>query len=175
MLMLFAALALIPFITLPPYVRAKRSERWPTSDGVISANWLKVIHNPRDGMNYYHGEIEYRYRAEGRDYVSSRIAFGTDDYSSQSAAQQRLDRYPMRSPVKVYCDPADPSFAVLKPGRNDEMELLYMMQLCFIAAFGSLFIGTWLWYQDQKESAGVARPPAIPGNPATAPHIRSSN
>jgi len=55
----------------------------------------------------------------------------------------------MRSEVKVYYDPADPSFGILQPGRNDEMELLYKMDLWFIGIFGLLFVATLLWYDEQ--------------------------
>jgi len=160
---LFATLAIIPMLSLPPYVRAKRSERWPTTDGVISANWLKVIHNTKNGSNFYRPEIEYHYRVAGKDYVSARISFGFgDSYVSLPVAQQVLDRYPMRAAVKVSYDPADPPFAVLQPGRTEDMEFLYKVQLGFIGVFGLLLLGTWLWYQDPPQSSTVAR---ASGNP----------
>jgi len=42
-LTLFAVLVAVSVIALRPYVRAKRSEHWPTAAGMISANWLKVL------------------------------------------------------------------------------------------------------------------------------------
>ena len=148
-LVLFAALVVIAIAALPPYLRAKRSERWPTAEGVISANWLKVIYNARNRTDFCHAEIEYRYHVGTKEYSSTKVSFGRDRYRSQPEAQHMLDRYPMRSAVKVYYDPADPSFGILQPGRNDEMELLYKMELWFIGIFGFLFTATLLWYDEQ--------------------------
>ncbi len=152
---LFAALVLIAIAALPPYLRAKRSEYWPTTDGVISASWVKVIYNARNRTDFYHAEIEYRYRVGTKEYSSAKVAFGPDRYGSLADAKHLLDRYPMRSAVKVYYDPAAPSFGILQPGRDDEMELLYKMELWFIGIFSFLFVATLLWYEEQPRSASL--------------------
>lgn len=82
---------------------------------------------------------------------------GYDPYVLQSQAQRVLDRYPMRSAVKVYYDPADPSFAILQPGRDEDMEILYKMELAFIGVFGFAFLATLLCYDDQPRAADSVR------------------
>ena len=148
-LTLFAVLVAACAVSLPPYFRAKESERWPTAAGVISANWLRV------GIGkygrFFHPEIAFRYRVGDVDYQGSRISFGFDRDGPQREAQDILDRYPMGSPVKVYYDPANPAFGILQPGRNDEIQLLYKMDLWLMGIFGFLLVATWLWYGDQKE------------------------
>ena len=57
----------------------------------------------------------------------------------------------MGSVVKVYYEPGNPSLGILEPGRNEEMELLYKMDLWFIGIFSFSFVATWFWYDDQKE------------------------
>ena len=149
-LALFAALAVIAIAALPPYLRARKSERWPTTDGVISKNWVEVAYSSKYRRYSYFPRIEYRYHVGSKEYRSSRFSFGRDSYFSQLRdAQSVLDAHPMRSEVKVYYDPADPSFGILQPGRNDEMELLYKMDLWFIGIFGLLFVATLLWYDEQ--------------------------
>jgi len=154
---LFAVLVAVSVIALPRYVRAKRSERWPAAPGVISANWLKVGIGKYGRL--YHPEIAFRYRVGAADYQSNRISFGFDRDGPQREAQNILDRYPMGSAVKVYYDPANPAFGILQPGQNDEMQLLYKMDLWLIGIFGSLLVATWLWYDDQKEVVEFSRPP----------------
>lgn len=157
-LVLFAALVVIAMAALPQYLRAKRSERWPTASGAISANWLKVLIG-RNGRRFYHPEITFRYRVGGADYQSSRISFAFDrNQRDQREAQNILDRYPMGSVVKVYYEPGNPSFGILEPGRNEEMELLYKMDLWLIGIFSFSFVATWFWYDDQKEVVKLSTP-----------------
>jgi hypothetical protein len=73
---------------------------------------------------------------------------------SQAEAQQKLDRYPMRSAVKVYYDPAEPPFGILQPGRDQEMEFLYKMELWFIGVFTLAFVAPALWYDNGREPVG---------------------
>ncbi len=154
----FAALVMVGVVALPPYVRAKRSEHWPTTDGKISGNQLKVIYNPKRRMHFYHAEVEYRYRVGSKDYVSSQIAFGADGYGSQREAEQTLGRYPIRSAVNVYYDPTDPSFAIMQPGRNPDMELLYKLDLWFIGVFSLAFVANALWYHDTPKASTRVQP-----------------
>jgi uncharacterized protein DUF3592 len=157
---LFAFLVLVPVIALPPYLRAKRSQHWPTANGAVSANWLKVLFSTRNNRRYYRPEITFRYRVGGTDYQSSRISFGFDrSLPYQREAQNILDRYPMGSAVKVYYEPGNPSLGILEPGRNEEMELLYKMDLWFIGIFSFSFVATWFWYDDQKEVAEFSTQP----------------
>ncbi len=65
----------------------------------------------------------------------------------------------MGSAVKVYCDPANPTFGILQPGRNDEMQILYKMDLWLMGIFAFLLVATWLWYDDQKEVVEFPTPP----------------
>jgi Protein of unknown function (DUF3592) len=157
-LTVFAVLVAVSAISLPPYVRAKKSEHWPTAAGIISANWLRVGIGKRG--RFYHPEIAFRYRVGGADYQGSRISFKFDRDGPQREAQSILDRYPMGSAVKVYYDPANPAFGILQPGRNDEMQLLYNVDLWLIGIFSFLLLTTWLWYDDRKkEVAEFSTPP----------------
>jgi hypothetical protein len=89
--------------------KAKESESWPTSPGVIT----RCDHvNKKKGSGFVvRSDIAYSFSANGKEYTSDRLWFGP----SQDA-YANLARYPKGSAVTVHYQPSDPSIAVLETG-----------------------------------------------------------
>jgi hypothetical protein len=81
-------------------------------------------------------DINYRYKVNGANYSSSRIAL-LDLASTTGRAQNIVRRYPDKSAIRVYYNPADFSAAVLEPGSADGINFLYVVGGIFAA--GGLF------------------------------------
>jgi hypothetical protein len=120
--------------------KAKRSLSWPSVEGEIAHS--AVLYQTQrsltqDTSNTYKADIAYRYKVKGRNYSSSSIALLDLATSSSGRAQTLVNRYPDKSKVDVYYDPANPADAVLEPGSSSGLSFLYLIGGIF--AVGGLF------------------------------------
>jgi len=137
-------------VSLPQYLRAKKSTQWPSVPGVITASWMRS--GLCKGMPCYHGEIEYRYRVEGADRRGTRLDLSRSHWAARESWQRVLDQYPPGKAVTVYYETANPANSVLAPGLVGEMEELYRMDLGMICFFGFCLAAAFLWYRDPDPS-----------------------
>jgi len=137
----FALIVLLCCAALPPYLQAKKSARWPSVDGGITASWMRSGY--WRGVKFYRGEVEYRYRVGKTEYHGNAFSLGPAHAAAEEVWQRVLDEYPVGKTVKVYYDPGHPATAILEPGLHGEMEFLYKMDLprspsfilmCFLVA-----------------------------------------
>jgi hypothetical protein len=144
----------LSLIALPKYLRAKRSEHWPTTEGVITSSWLRPGYGKRQA---YVAQVEFRYRVGNIEYWSTTRSFGYEHYARPSAWQPVVDKYPKGKAVRVYYEPGNPALGILEPGRDDEMELLYKLDLILIWGFGLGVVVTLLWYRDPEDVTVLTR------------------
>ena len=83
----------------------------------------------------YLGNVQYRYRVGATDYVGSRLSFEQAHVACAECWQSAIRPYPVGKTVIVFYDPRNPASAVLEPGLVGELDLLYKMELFFVAAF----------------------------------------
>lgn len=101
-------------------LRAWESARWPSVSTVIA--WSDLV-SDASGRR---ANIRYEYEVDGRLFASRRITPTDDDPGARfrtltsgwqrSEAPRLVEQFPRGKRVRVFYDPADPSFAVLKPG-----------------------------------------------------------
>jgi Protein of unknown function (DUF3592) len=119
--------------------KARQSLSWPSTEGEIahSAVLYQTDRTPTTGGTAtYKADISYRYKVNGANYSSSRIAL-LDLASTTGRAQNIVERYPDNSRVQVYYNPSDVSDAVLEPGTPAGNSFLYFVGGLFAA--GGLF------------------------------------
>lgn len=158
-LSVFGAMIVIAGLALPPYLRAKQSAQWPSTDGVITNSWMNV--RVAKGMPYYHGEIGYKYRVGSVAYHGSALSLGRPIWASKEVWQPVLDQHPMGKMVRVYYDPLDPAKAVLEPGLHGDMESAYKVDLMLLwGGIGGLVVCARFYFdRSRPDESGTAAVP----------------
>jgi hypothetical protein len=122
--------------------KARQSESWPSTEGEIahSAILYRTDTTTTNGdVASYKADIAYRYKVRGANYSSSKVALLDLSTSSSGRAQTIVQRYPDKSKVQVYYNPADPSESILEPGSTGGINVLYLIGGIFATA-GVLFL-----------------------------------
>ncbi|HEX9558578.1 MAG TPA: DUF3592 domain-containing protein [Reyranella sp.] len=124
---------------------ATAAARWPTTPGTILSSIAEshrtlVPRGRGQTIVVWSPVVEYSYGVDGRNYHSSRLAFGGDVASSRAFADEIVARYPVGHEVTVHFDPANPSFAVLEP-RVAFAWSTFLLTVAFFAA--ALFFSGW--------------------------------
>jgi hypothetical protein len=152
LLYIFGFMSVISCLTLPPYLRAKKSVYWPSTSGVVTKSWMNVTYSSRVHQQRFRGEIRYRYRVGSTEYEGKDLSFAPAQWSKQEHAQALLDQYPVAKSVRVYYDPRHSSTAILQPGLFGDMELVYELDVILIVGGVLGFVITLLGYRDRKET-----------------------
>ena len=116
--------------------KARQSESWPSTDGEIAHSAILYQTDTtatNNGVATYKADVAYRYKVNGANYSSSKVAF-LDLAASSGRAQNIVQRYPDKSKVEVYYNPADPSEAILEPGSVGGINFLYLIGGIFATA-----------------------------------------
>ena len=122
--------------------KARQSESWPSTEGEIAHSatlYQTDTTATSNGVATYKADIAYRYKVNGANYSSSKVALLDLASSSSGRAQNIVQRYPDKSKVQVYYNPADPSEAILEPGSVGGINFLYIFGGIFATA-GVLFL-----------------------------------
>ena len=117
--------------------KARQSESWPSTEGEIahSATLYQTDSTAtNNGVATFKADIAYRYKVKGANYSSSKVALLDLATSSSGRAQTIVQRYPDKSKVQVYYNPADPSDAILEPGSTGGVNVLYLIGGIFATA-----------------------------------------
>jgi hypothetical protein len=117
--------------------KARQSESWPSTEGEIahSATLYQTDSTAtNNGVATFKADIAYRYKVKGASYSSSKVALLDLATSSSGRAQTIVQRYPDKSKVQVYYNPADPSDAILEPGSTGGVNVLYLIGGIFATA-----------------------------------------
>lgn len=101
--------------------------RWPVTAGtVIRAEAAEYLDNRRrtDGKSWWHVDIDYAYKVQGRDYRGRRISPEPLLFLSQGRAVKAAMAFAPGQAVVVHYNPNNPSAAVLKPVAGGTPRLL---------------------------------------------------
>jgi hypothetical protein len=150
LLWVFAILLGVSVISLPQYLRIKKSAGWPSVPGVVTASTM--LSGLCRSAPCYRGQIDYQYRVADANYHGSALSLARTHWAVRDSWQRVLDRYPVGRDVRVYYEPRHPANAVLEPGLVGDTYLLYKMVLGMIWFFGFGFLAVLLWYRDPQPS-----------------------
>lgn len=105
------------------YRDGRRSLGWPSVSGQVTSSSVSLETTQADSdsrlVSTYYPSVSYDYRVDGQSFKGSRIGVGgTEGFSRKEDAEAVAGRYPIGSKVDVYCDPANPGYAVLVRGAN---------------------------------------------------------
>ena len=127
------------FRGLPGLFRALAALGWRRADGrILDAGTLGYTGAAGGGhgrTRMVRGAVSYRYAYEGREYVGSRLSFGTPvGLNPALASLAGASRYQPGQPVTVFVDPKDPSRAVLR--RSAPSSLVFALMGAGLIALG---------------------------------------
>ena len=126
------------------------SKAWPTATAAIQASRVAEQGTYIKTMQVgtcYRLEVEYRYRAQGTEYTSSRVQFGNKWLDDQEFMRGLAAKYPAGAEVTVHYDPRKPSSAVLDTSEEvvAELESDYRARAFWFATAPMIFcVVTWL-------------------------------
>jgi hypothetical protein len=146
-------LSLIIFVALGCFIfglltlaKAHSSASWPSVPGFIEGSEVGAI-APNDPDTSYKPIITYRYLVDGREFRSSVIGFGLENYcGSMHFAQRYLATYPVGKTVEVFYKESSPGVSVLEPGISRQSFIPLQFGLLFLA----LGVGALLLYLHQE-------------------------
>ena len=117
---------------------SRESGSWPSIQGTISSSSVSkrtTRDSDRRTRTTYYPKVGYRYRVDGRNYISSRIAFGTGDSGGSAKwARKIVNKYPVGKNVTVYYNPQDPQYGVLESGFTWRSIMILLAGIAFFAA-----------------------------------------
>jgi hypothetical protein len=97
-------------------VQCRASLNWPSAPGKVERSGVfEKIDRTAQGrrMVEHSAAVVYQYTVQGKEYTSSRLAFGPEQ-TYASTAKSEAARYRPEQEVAVYYDPTDPKNAVLE-------------------------------------------------------------
>jgi len=130
-------------------VIAFRSKHWPFVIGTITqGKTKKVVVRSVGEHNGGHGSIQvdycYTYEVNGTQYQSKRVTLSDNMVKTGKSLKKTLLKFAEGSQVKVYYNPEDHQYSVLKPGTT------FYNFGPLITPFGFIAIGIWLIYFMEK-------------------------
>lgn len=130
----------------PTLANSEASVNWPRTIGhVLTSKVVETKKNKRRQkrniqVTMYHPEVGFKYEVDGHTYSSSNIFFGlVSESESAVRAKDVLKKYPARSSVNVFYNPAAPETCTLEPGAKTSSYIYYWGSLV-IAALGLIVV-----------------------------------
>lgn len=135
-----------------------QSENWPTALGHINSSTIKT-HSSQEGTGY-EPVIQYSYVISGVKYHSERIHVGSTGWAGlYGRARQMVARFRVGKTVKVYYHPQHPQQAVLIPGLQLGVTLVFLIPGIVLMIFGPIAavyqITLWIGILDWIGTLGV--------------------
>ncbi len=137
--------AAFAFFGYRSYQLGTQSKAWPVAKGaVIQSEVVKSTRTTGTGTNRrkvveHVPIVAYAYNVDRQSYRSSRITFGA---SNKLNARKTVARYPKGKQIKVFYNPQKPDQAVLEPGADSTLSIVFIgigVSLAFMGAFYSVY------------------------------------
>jgi hypothetical protein len=125
---------------LPGLFQALAALGWRRAEGQIlgagTAGYTSAAGGGHGRAHMVRGVASYRYTHEGREYLGSRVSFGTPlGLNPALASLAGASRYAPGQAVTVFVHPKDPSRAVLR--RSAPSSLIFVAMGAFFLALGA--------------------------------------
>ncbi len=102
------------------------ARHWPTAKGrIITSKVDEYRTRSRIRVARLCLDIDYLYMVNGVIYEGHRVNVGWACFGSEASVKEKLARYPAGKEVMVHYDPKDPSRALLEPGLDWSIFLLW--------------------------------------------------
>ena len=125
---------LLFFLNLRAILRAKASETWETTKGVILSSELVKQNMTGESSTSYKPKVDYEYYIQKNTYKSKRVYFGSNIMTTlkKSKSQDIVDKYPKGREVTVYYDQTNEKISVLETGIKSEIVVGLILGIIFV-------------------------------------------
>jgi hypothetical protein len=116
----------------------RREVLWTRVEATITSSEVADVYVWGDGYRKYYGpRVRYKFSLNGVEHEGTRLQMD-DGRNPKSDVQRQISRYPVGAVVSAYCDPKNPSHAVLE--LDEDGGEMFMAGLGFIPAFALVAI-----------------------------------
>ncbi|MFK7851959.1 MAG: DUF3592 domain-containing protein [Akkermansiaceae bacterium] len=104
------------FLMGQSYQRAVEQRAWPQVDALVLSSELEEWQHDDFSPMEYRMKILYGYEWEGERKTGERFGFrGNPKYNKRNKVMNLVESFPVGKTVKIFVNPEDPSFTILKP------------------------------------------------------------
>ncbi len=127
LLYIFLAIGVLSFyVGTRKAVEGIRAKSWPTAKGRIVTSKVDEIRTEQKmRIARLCLKVDYLYMVDNVIYEGHRVNVGWSCFGTQASVEEKLKRYPPGAEVTVYYNPAYPSQALLEPGLDWSIFLLW--------------------------------------------------
>jgi hypothetical protein len=137
-------------------INAIASRRWPLGEAEV----IRALTEEQKGRRRkFVPVVEFRYQHDGREYLGSRLVFGSMFNHTKAEAAAVVERFQPGTRWAVSIDPQRPHVAVIQPGPHAHN----WIAICFLGTF-TAFTATFLVRAARDVTAHYTR--SLPASPA---------
>ena len=119
------------------YSRAVEQREWPQVDAVVLSSEVEEWRHDEFSQMEYRVKILYGYEWNGEGKTGDRYGFrGTPNYNKRDKVEGIVESYPAGKATKVFVNPDDPDFAILKPDSKAAGYSIWFPMLFVIGGLG---------------------------------------
>jgi hypothetical protein len=122
------------------YMRAVDQRAWQKVQGVVLSSEIEEYKHDDYSPMEYRMKILYGYEWKGERKTGDRYGFrGNPKYNKQNKIAALVESYPVGKKIRVYVNPADASFTMLKPDSKAAGYSIWFPMLFVVGGLGIAF------------------------------------
>lgn len=119
------------------YERADAMHDWPQAEAVVLSSAVEEWQHDEYSPMEYRLDILYGYQWEGESRTGDRLTFRGNPFSNKaSTAEGLMEKFPQGKKIKVYINPADANFAIIKPDSKAAGYSIWFPMLFVVGGLG---------------------------------------
>jgi Protein of unknown function (DUF3592) len=119
------------------YMRAVEQRDWPQVEGVVLSSEIEEYKHDEFSPMEYRMKILYGYEWKGERKTGDRYGVrGNPKYNKQDKIAELVETYPVGKKIRVYVNPADANFTMLKPDSKAAGYSIWFPMLFVIGGLG---------------------------------------
>jgi len=122
------------------YERAVEQRAWPQVDGIVLSSEMEEWQHDEFAIKEYRLKILYGYEWKGEPKTGERYGFrGNPNYNKRNKIENLVESYPVGKKTKVFVNPEDPAFTILKPDSKAPGYSIWFPLLFVVGGLGISF------------------------------------
>ena len=136
-LVIAAAGGVFTFLMWESYQRAVDQRAWPQVDALVLSSELEEWQHDEFSPKEYRMKILYGYEWEGERKTGERYGFrGNPKYNKRNKVENLVESFPEGEKIKVYVNPSDPDFTIIKPDSKAPGYSIWFPMLFVVGGLG---------------------------------------
>ena len=128
---------LFTFLMWKSYERAVEQRGWPQVDAMVLSSEVEEWQHDEFSPKEYRVKILYGYEWEGERKTGERYGFrGNPNYNKRNKVEGIVGNFPAGETTKVFVNPEDPDFTILKPDSKAAGYSIWFPMLFVVGGLG---------------------------------------